>query len=145
MADIPPPPPPPPPAGYPPAPPPGYAPPPAYQPPPLQPGTAPPPGSPGYMPQPITPSGGINLGAQIMGAGWSIGVGVAGILLPIVSAFILGGTVYYFYVLPIFGVVYGVRAIMRGFLIGGIAGIVLNVIAGFISLTASGFINPGGQ
>lgn len=142
MADIPPPPPPsnpnPPPA-------PGYAPPPPYQPPPLQPGMAPPPGSPGYMPQPISPtSGGINLGVQIMGAGWSIGVGVAGILLPIISAFVLGGTVYYFYVLPIFGVLYGFRSIKRGFVIGGIAGIVLNLIAGIISLTAAGLINPGG-
>src|SRR5437763_1404247 len=133
MADIPPPPP----ASSPnPPPPPGYAPPPPYQPPPLQPGMAP----------PITPTaGGINLGAQIMGAGWSIAVGAAGIVLPIASAFILGGTVYYFYVLPIFGVIYGARAIMRGFVIGGIAGIVLNVIAGLISLTAAGLINPGGQ
>lgn len=97
------------------------------------------------MPPAIAPSGGLNLGAQIMGAGWSIGVGVAGILLPIFSAILLGGTVYYFYVLPIFGAIYGVRAIMRGYLIGGIAGIVLNVIAGFLSLTASGLINPGGQ
>ena len=143
MADIPPPPPP---SAPPPPLPSGYASPPPYQPPPLQPGMAPPPGSPGYMPQPITPTaGGINLGAQIMGAGWSIAVGAAGIVLPIASAFILGGTVYYFYVLPIFGVIYGARAIMRGFVIGGIAGIVLNVIAGLISLTASGFINPGGQ
>jgi len=141
MADIPPPPPP---SNPNPPPPPGYAPPP-YQPPPLQPGMAPPPGSPGYMPQPITPTtGGINLGAQFIGAGWSIGVGLAGILLPIISAFILSGSIFYFYVLPIFGVIYGVRAIGRGFVIGGIVGIVLNVIAGFISLTASGFINPGG-
>ena len=143
MADIPPPPPP---SAPPPPLPSGYASPPPYQPPPLQPGMAPPPGSPGYMPPPITPTaGGINLGAQIMGAGWSIAVGAAGIVLPIASAFILGGTVYYFYVLPIFGIIYGARAIMRGFVIGGIAGIVLNVIAGLISLTASGFINPGGQ
>jgi len=141
MADIPPPPPP---SNPNPPPPPGYAPPP-YQPPPLQPGMAPPPGSPGYMPQPITPTtGGIKLGAQFIGAGWSIGVGLAGILLPIISAFILSGSIFYFYVLPIFGVIYGVRAIGRGFVIGGIVGIVLNVIAGFISLTASGFINPGG-
>jgi len=98
------------------------------------------------MPQPIGPSsaGGLNLGAQIVGAGWSIAVGVAGILLPIFSGMLFGGTVYYFYVLPIFGVIYGVRSITRGFVIGGIAGIVLNVIAGFISLTASGIFSPGG-
>src|SRR5579862_9898472 len=116
MADIPPPPPP---AGPPPPPP----------SPPVRPGMTPPPGSPGYMPQPIRPSaGGLNLGVQLIGAGWSIAVGVAGIVLPIISAFLLGGNVFYFYVLPVFGVVYGARAIMRGYPIGGIAGIVLNVI-----------------
>jgi hypothetical protein len=104
-----------------------------------------PPGSPGYIAPPIGPSaGGINIGRQIAGAGWSIGVGAAGILLPIVSAFILGGTVYYFYILPVFGVINGVRAMTRGFVIGGVIGIVLNVIAGLVSLLASGLLNPGG-
>jgi hypothetical protein len=111
-------------------------------------GMMPPPplGSPGYMPQPIGPTSGygLNLGRQITGAGWSIAVGAAGILLPIISAFVVGGTVYYFYVLPIFGVIYGVRSIARGFVIGGIVGIVLNIVAGFISITASGIFGSGG-
>jgi hypothetical protein len=142
MADIPPLPPPP--TGAPPPPP--MAPPPPYQglPPGYQPPSMPP-GSPGYMPPGIGPTmgAGLNLGAQIAGARSSIIVGVVGILVPIVTAFIFGGTVYYFYLLPIFGLIYGVRAITRGFVIGGIIGVVLNLIAGLVSLTAAGLINPG--
>ena len=97
------------------------------------------------MPQPIAPSsGGINIGAQLVGASYSIGVGVAGILLPIFSGLIFGGTVYYFYVLPVFGLIYGIRSISRGFVIGGVVGIVLNVLAGIASLTAAGLFNHGG-
>src|SRR5438105_14000057 len=129
MADIPPPP-----------PPPTSAPPPAYQP---SPGYQP--GSPGYMPQPIAPSsaGGLNLGLQIAGAGWSIGIGVIGILLPFVTGALFGGTAFYFRVMPIFGVIYGVRAIMRGYVIGGAIGIGVNILAGLVSLTFAGLINPG--
>ena len=87
---------------------------------------------------------GLNLGAQIAGARSSIIVGVIGILVPVVSAFIFSGSIFYFYVLPIFGLIYGVRAITRGFVVGGIIGVVLNVLAGLVSLTASGLINPGG-
>ena len=103
-----------------------------------------PPGSPGYIPPPIAPSGGLNIGAQIVGAGYSIGVGIVGIVVPVVSAMLLSGNIVYFYILPIFGLVYGVRAITRGFLIGGLIGIGLNILAGIASLTASGLINPGG-
>ena len=131
MADIPPPP-----------PPPTSAPPPAYQPPPP---TSYQPGSPGYMPQPIAPSssGGLNLGYQIAGAGWAIGIGVIGILLPFVTGALFGGAGFYFRVMPIFGIIYGVRAIMRGFVIGGAIGIGVNIVAGIVSLTAAGVINPG--
>jgi uncharacterized membrane protein len=105
----------------------------------------PPPGSPGYMPPAITPrAGGINVGAQLIGASYSIGVGVAGILLPIFSSMLFGGTVYYFYVLPVFGLIYGIRSITRGYVIGGVVGIVLNVLAGIASLTAAGAFNSGG-
>src|SRR5437762_5328195 len=88
MADIPPPPP-----GQP-------SPPPQYQPPPYQapPTYQQPPGSPGYMPPPIAPTSGLNLGAQIRGAGYSIGVGVIGILVPVVTALFFGGSIFYFYV-----------------------------------------------
>jgi hypothetical protein len=139
MADIPPPPPPPQeqiPQHTPPAAPPQYQAPPGYQPPP----------SPGYMPQPIAPSsgGGLNLGMQFVGARSSIIVGIIGIVVPVVWAIVSGGTqTFYFYVLPIFGIIYGIRAIMRGFPIGGGIGVALNVIAGLVSLTASGLINPG--
>ena len=141
MADIPPPPPPP--SGA--APPPPMSPPPPYQglPPGYQPPSTPP-GSPGYMPQGIGPATGLGLGAQIVGARSSIIVGVIGVFVPIVWAVASsGGSVFYFYILPIFGLIYGVRSITRGFVIGGIIGVVLNLIAGFISLTASGIINPG--
>jgi hypothetical protein len=136
-------------AQLPPPPPSAPPPPPAATPPPpaayAQAMTPPPQPSPGYIPPAITPSaGGINLGAQILGAGWSIGVGVAGILLPILSAMILGGTVYYFYVLPVFGLVSGIRSITRGYVIGGVAGIALNVLAGIASLAAAGAFSSGG-
>jgi hypothetical protein len=105
----------------------------------------PPPSSPGYMPPPITPTagGGLNLGAQIAGAGWPIGIGVVSIFVPVITAAVFSGDIVYFRILPIFGVIYGVRAIMRGFLIGGVIGIVLNVVAGIVSLTAMGIISPG--
>jgi len=143
MADIPPPPPPPP--GAPPPPP--IAPPPPYQglPPGYQPPSMPP-GSPGYMPPGIGPTAtgvGLGLGAQIVGARSSIIVGVIGIFVPIVTAFILSGSVVYFYLLPIFGFIYGVRSMTRGFVVGGIIGVVLNLLAGLVSLTAAGIINPG--
>ena len=138
MAQIPPPPP----TAPPPPPPPGSVPPPAPY---AQAMTPPPQASPGYIPPAIAPSaGGINLGAQVIGAGWSIGVGVAGILLPILSGMILGGTVYYFYVLPVFGFISGIRAMTRGYVIGGVAGIALNLLAGIASLAASGLFSPGG-
>jgi len=71
-------------------------------------------------------------------------VGLIGVVVPIVWAIASsGGSVFYFYILPVFGLIYGVRSITRGFVIGGIIGVVLNVVAGLISLTASGIINPG--
>jgi len=85
----------------------------------------------------------LGLGSQIVGARSSIIVGVIGIVVPIVTAIVTGGTVFYFYALPIFGLIYGIRATTRGFVIGGIIGIVLNLLAGLVSLTAAGIINPG--
>jgi hypothetical protein len=137
MADIPPPPPPPSDAPPPPSmmPPPYQGLPPGYQPPSM------PPGSPGYMPQPIGPIVGLGIGAQLLGARSSIIVGLIGVVVPIVWLIASsGGSVFYFYLLPIFGIVYGVRATMRGFVIGGIIGIALNIVAGAISLLASGVI-----
>ena len=139
MADIPPPPPPP--SGAAPSPP--MSPPPPYQG--LPPGYQPPPtppGSPGYMLQGIAPAAGLGLGAQIAGARSSIIVGVIGILVPIIWAVVSTNSTFYFYILPIFGLYYGARAMGRGFVVGGIIGIVLNLVAGFINLTAAGVINP---
>lgn len=104
-----------------------------------------PPQSPGYMPNPIGPAAGagLGLGAQIYAARSSIIVGVIGIVVPVASALFFGGTVVYFYVLPAFGIYYGIRVLTRGVVIGGLIGIGLNVLAGLTSLTAAGIINPG--
>ena len=66
-------------------------------------------------------------------AAWSIGLGVVGIVVPLFFSF-------YFPLLPIFGFISGIRAIMRGRLIGGIVGIVVNALAGLVALVASGLI-----
>ena len=60
---------------------------------------------------------------------WSIGFGLASTIVPLVLN-------YVFFFLPLIGLFYGVRAIMRGRMIGGIVGIVLNVIGGIITLIA---------
>jgi len=132
MADIPPPPP----SNAPPPPPP-YQGMPGYQPPSM------PQGSPGYIAPSIGPTMGSGIGAQIVGARSSIIVGVIGIIVPIVWAIVSTNSTFYFYILPIFGLIYGVRAMGRGFVLGGIIGVVLNLIAGVINLTAAGVINPG--
>jgi len=67
---------------------------------------------------------------------FSIIAGVASIVMP----FAMG---YYFIVLPIAGLVGGARAIQRGRLLGGIAGIVLNIVGGLVSLLASGIVGGG--
>ncbi|HEV2217017.1 MAG TPA: hypothetical protein VGV88_05520 [Candidatus Dormibacteraeota bacterium] len=138
MSDQPPSPLPPPPPSMPPPPPPGYAPPPA------PPGYAPPPQ--GYQQQmppgmQVAAGAGLGIGAQIVVARSSIIVGVIGILVPVVFSIVSGGgSAFYFYVLPIFGLIYGVRAMMRGAVIGGGIGVALNVVAGLVSLVSSGLL-----
>ena len=89
----------------------------------------------GQVPPPIVPmapatSGGFNLMYQLGGfAGWSVLLGLASIVAPVVFG-------YVFYLLPAIGIIAGVRAIMRGRMIGGIVGIVVNVIGGLITLLA---------
>jgi len=101
------------------------------------PGTVPPPGYAGYRTSRAAAAGG--LGFQFGGsAAWSIGFGLAAILLPLVT--LSGGHVFYFVILPIFGLIRGITAIRAGRLGGGITGVVLNVIGGFMSLLASGLI-----
>jgi len=137
MADIPPPPP-----GTPPPGQPQYAPPPSptYSDIPY----APPPGAPGYVPP--TSYSPLQTGAGIMSqfrglAAWSVILGLVSVGVPIVTFFAAGGTVTFFYVLPIFGFIRGVQAVTRGQVIGGGVGIVLNVIGGIISLLASGILS----
>lgn len=94
------------------------------------------------MPPPINPTSaafGISGGIMSQFTGAALGSIVAGALsigVPIFSTF-------YFPVLPIFGVLSGFRAIMRGKLIGGLVGIALNVVGGIISLMASGILGGG--
>jgi hypothetical protein len=120
--------------------------PPNYQPPqqsfsdipPSAPGYGMPPGAPGYGYVP--PTGypttrpGISLMSQFTGmAMWSIILGVVSVGVPVVTGLFTGGGVVYFYILPIFGFIRGVQAVTRGQVIGGIAGIVLNIIGGLLS------------
>src|ERR1700674_2527657 len=131
MSDRPPPPPPPPfqpPPGYLPIPPPPDQPPSSFQPPPM----VPPPGYQGQAPPPYLPTAaagaGLGLMSQFSGdALWSIGLGLVSIIVP----FVLNRV---FFFLPLIGLFYGVRAIRRGRLIGGVVGLVFSVLGGTITL-----------
>jgi hypothetical protein len=93
----------------------------------------------GQQPQSINPGAVVFGSASALGyqfggyAAYSIVVGVLGIALPLMAG-------YYFRVLPIFGIISGVRAIMRGRMIGGAIGVGVNVLAGIISLFEAGLI-----
>src|SRR5712692_992072 len=115
-------------------------PPPSYQSPPLPPGYAAPPPAypdPPGMPQgqappvlPMAVGGGAMAISQFTGAaGWSILLGLVTIIVPF-----LFNRVFFF--LPIIGLLSAVQAIRRGKVIGGVIGIVLNVIGGIITLIA---------
>lgn len=122
---------------------PGYFPPPApaYQAPPgqYQPPAGYAPGATGQMPPPIMPAavaaaGGAALMYQFGGAAaWSIGFGLVSIVVPFFANF-------YFPILPIIGLINAVRAIQRGRMIGGVVGIVLNLLGGVVTLFASGLL-----
>jgi hypothetical protein len=86
----------------------------------------------GQVPPPYLPvaaaGAGISLMSQFSGdALWSIGLGLVSIVVPV-----LLGRVFYF--LALIGIYYGIRAIRRGRVIGGIVGIVLCVIGGLITI-----------
>ena len=105
-------------------------PPPAFQPPPGY--LPPPPGAAGQVPPPYLPTAaagdGIGLMSQFSGdALWSIGLGLVSIVVPFFA-----NRVFYF--LPLVGIFYGIRAIMRGRMIGGIVGTALSVIGGLITI-----------
>jgi hypothetical protein len=91
-----------------------------------------PPGAPGQVPPPYLPVAAAGASAGLLSqftgdALWSIGFGLASTIVPFVF-----NRVFFF--LPLLGLFYGIRAIMRGRLVGGIVGIVLNVIGGIITL-----------
>ena len=101
---------------------------------------APPPGPPGYPPAAGYPSAvaGLGIMSQFRGVAlWSVILGVLSVGVPIVTGLTSGGSVVYFYVLPIFGFIRGVQAVTRGQVVGGIVGIILNAIGGLISLTVA--------
>jgi hypothetical protein len=103
--------------------------PPSYQPPPAP---FPPSGAPGQAPPPYLPvvaaGAGIGLMSQFSGdALWSTGLGLVSIIVP----FFLNRV---FFFLPLIGLFYGIRAIRRGRVIGGITGIVLCCIGGIVTL-----------
>lgn len=82
--------------------------------------------------QPQAPAGGgwrtVGLLSQFSGpAAWACGVGLVTIVVPLFFSRV-------FFFLPIVGIIYGFRAIQRGKLIGGIAGIVLSAIGGILTL-----------
>ena len=104
---------------------------------------APPAGAPGYVPpssySPLQTGAGIM--SQFRGmAAWSVILGVVSVGVPIATGLTTGASYTFFYVLPIFGLIRGVQAVTRGQVIGGIVGIVLNVIGGLISLASSGIL-----
>jgi hypothetical protein len=104
-----------------------------------------PPGAPGYgnVPPGAYPQTrpGISLMSQFTGmAMWSIILGLLSVGVPLVTGLMSGGGTYYFYILPIFGFIRGVQAATRGQVIGGILGIVLNILGGLMSLIASGVL-----
>jgi hypothetical protein len=114
--------------------PPGYTLPPGYQGP-----TAPDYTQPYQSQQPINPGAAAAAGAgsilyQFGGpALYSILAGLGSIALPLFAD-------RYFIVLPIFGALAGFRAIQRGRLLGGLAGIALNILGAIMSLFASGLV-----
>ncbi len=131
---------------YPPPPPPNAPPPPVYQPPPppqsfqapVAPDYAQPYAQQGYQYQPPQPygmnpaavgiGGAAGLISQFSGrAAWSCGIGLVTIIAPLVAHFV-------FYVLALVGLLYGVQAIRRGQLIGGIVGIALNIVGGLLTI-----------
>jgi hypothetical protein len=71
---------------------------------------------------------------------WSIILGLVSVGVPLATGLMGNGGAYFFYILPIFGFIRGVQAATRGQVIGGVVGIVLNILGGLMSLIASGVL-----
>jgi len=85
---------------------------------------------PGYAPAAVGAGLGLGLVSQFTGAALTSCVfGLITVIVPFVF-----GTV--FYILPIAGILAGLRAIQRGKVIGGATGIGLNVLGGVITVIA---------
>ncbi len=71
---------------------------------------------------------GMSLMSQFSGdAMWAIGLGLVSVVVPFIFNRI-------FFFLPLIGLFYGIRAIRRGRLIGGIVGVVLCVLGGIVTI-----------
>ena len=88
----------------------------------------PPAGMPGQAPQPIAGAGTAGLLSQFTGnALYGIIVGLATVIVPIVFQRV-------FFFLPIIGLIIAIYAIFRKQVIGGVIGVVLNVIGGILTI-----------
>lgn len=89
-----------------------------------------PPQPPAYPPAAI--GAGVGLGLLSQFTGTALSSCIVG-LITIIVPFAFG---YAFYILPIAGILSGLRAIQRGKVIGGATGIGLNLIGGLITIIA---------
>ena|SRR5437868_15253260 len=75
-----------------------------------------------------------SLGYQFGGsAAWAIGLGIVAIIVPFLANF-------YFPILPLIGIWRSYIAIRAGRTAGGVVGIVVNLLAGVVTLFASGLV-----
>lgn len=95
------------------------------------------------MPQPLNPVA-VGLGGSAMLMNQFTGPALGSIIAGVLSIGLPLFTTFYFPILPILGILGAIGAMVRGRLIGGLVGLVLNLIGGFLSLQASGILGGGG-
>jgi hypothetical protein len=79
------------------------------------------------------------LGYQFGGSAmWSIIFGGASVIVPFIT---IGGQGIYFPILPIFGLWRAALALRAGRMLGGVIGLIVNVLGCLVSLLASGLLN----
>jgi hypothetical protein len=91
------------------------------------------------MPQPINPVA-MGLGGSAVLINQFTGPALGSIIAGVLSIGVPMFTTFYFPILPIFGVLGGIGAIIRGKPIGGLVGLILSLIGGYMSLQASGIL-----